>query len=192
MQHGITFWRQACMSAPAACKRLSYCRQERQATITPSTSLPEAVDLLATELTLPWVTALTATLQKGIETARQTHVDQQQHLHVQQSKNTGSTKSWSRYCAELADLGCCRPWGPDLPETDADMQPMTRAERLSLMTAKAHDYTTQYEKVILTWLMQGGQSCVQPQVAMLPDDLLCVECLHWPCCSGCMQYTATT
>ena len=75
-----------------------------------------------------------------------------------------------------------------MPGTDADVQQLTRAERLSLMIAKAHDYTMQYEQVILTFVRQGGQSCMQVQSAMFPSDLLCMECFHLPYCNGDMQH----
>ena len=140
------------------------CRIDRQSSVVPSTSSTDAVDLFVAEYTAPWANALFSTVQAGLDTSRQHH-DPQQQQHAQQDKNRSKNNRMSWPCAHLCSFGCFGAGGPYESLSSTDLQPLTRAERLSLMIAKAHEYTTQYEQVSVL----GFNACHLQ--AMLPRSL---------------------
>lgn len=136
-----------CVHRAGACVALNWlghCRVARQTSVTPSSSRPEATDI---ESSQRWTSALTWTLQKGIETARQSQREQQ-HRPVMHSKAGSRTCSLLSSCRGALGSGrCCQTWGQVVPSPEVDEQHLTRAERLSLLTVKAHKYTLQYQQV---------------------------------------------
>ena len=50
--------------------------------------------------------------------------------------------------------GCCQTWGQAVLLPEGDEQQLTTAERLSLLTVKAHEYTLQYHQVSTGCLME--------------------------------------
>lgn len=130
---------------------LGHCRLERQTSVTPSSSRPEETDIEFSQL---WTSALTMTLQKGIETAKQSQREQQ-HRHVMHSKAGSGTHSLLPSCrGPLGSDWCCQTWGQAVPSPEVDEQHLTRAERLSLLTVKAHKFTMQYQQVSTGCLME--------------------------------------
>ena len=122
----------------------------RQTSVTPSSSRPGAA---AIEFTQQWTNALTSTLQKGIETFKQSQRDQQR-LPVLNSKAGNRAHSLSNYMGALGGTGCCHTLGQAVLTPDVDEQHLTRAERLSLLTVQAHEYTLQYRQVSTGCLME--------------------------------------
>lgn len=114
-----------------------------------------------------WVSALTLTLQEGIITARQSQAEQQ-HLPVLHRKHRGRAPKLSpSYVGVLCGAGCRQTWGQAALAPDVDVPHLTRAERLSLVIAKAHTYTEQYEQVIMHGWIELASFGVQTQPAML-------------------------
>lgn len=145
------------------------CRVARHTCIIPSSSRLEAADTPSIDFTRQWTNALTATLCKGIETAKQSQMEQQ-HLPAWRSKHGSSAHSFAPSCAGALGIRCCQTWGKAVVCPEKHVQQMTRAERLSLLTVKAHEYTVQYEQVINLCLVKACLPCMQtlPAVCLKP------------------------
>ena len=126
-------------------------RAERQTSVIPSSSRPEATDKASIELTQPWTNALTATLQQGIQSVKQSGMDQQQPVLCSKHES----RVWSLLFSYAWAVGriCCHHRAVMSPEKE--VKQMSRARRLSSTTVQAHENTLQYEQVMTGCLMQA-------------------------------------
>lgn len=148
------------------CSWLLRCRVATQTSVLPTSSRPEAAEISSISHTQRWASALTTTLQQGMHTARQSQAEQQ-HLPLLHKKHGSRAPDLSpSYVGVLCGAGCCQICGQAAQAPIVDVPHLTRAERLSLLIAKAQAYTGEYEQV--NALVDGACKIgVQTQSAML-------------------------